>query len=407
VSSLVPGVQKLWLPRRGYLRLILAFLLITLGGCIDLRSDQTSEPNADDPVPTPAVTPATATVPGSVEASLLLLRHVDDSDQVLGSAIVLSEDGLLLTEESVARESIEVVLPDGSTHRPPLVTTNTDAGIALIKVPADNLDPIEFGSERPGVDSDIYATGFDGTPPTIGRISGDITETVEPESHLNFLVRGAAMYQTDIALPSGFRGGALTSGSGTLVGIVVPGEDDAGDSVAYAVSNWFIQGWLQHRDQHVDVRIAEANSWETIELPGDWEIAAPEGWGVNVSVDSDDAYRAELTPGDPDALLQLAYSVEPNDYGTNIDEFISTVFEDRSSARIWTIGSLNGFPYVRATISQEGALVDVAYVLDETYLIAVSLTSGYQLESDQPQVDEARTLFAAVVNSLGAPPEGT
>jgi hypothetical protein len=392
---------------RGSIRVLLATLLVVLGGCIELRPERSFEPQDDSPTVTPDLTPGAETIPGTIEASLVLLRQVQDPDQAQGSAIVLTEDGFLLTEESVARAEIEVVLPDGSTHRPALVTTERESGLALIKVPAHDLEPIVFSSQRPGIDSEVFVTGFDGTPPSIGRISGNLADVAEPPDSLDFRVRGAGSYTTDITLLPGFRGGALTDGDGTFAGLVVPGEDEGGNPVVDAVSTWFIQGWLSHREGRVEERIEAAESWETIQLPGDWEIAAPEDWGLNVSVDSDDAYRAELTPANPDVPMQLAYSVEPSDYGTDIEEFVSSVFEDRSSARIWTISSIEGHPYVRATISQEGALVDVAYVLDDTQLIAVSLTSGFQLESDHRQIDEARTLFTAVIESLNAPTSGS
>jgi hypothetical protein len=391
----------------GMLRMLLATLLVLLGGCIELRPERSPEPTNGSPTATPAVTTSSETIPGSVEASLVLLRQLDDHDQAQGSAIVLTDDGLLLTEEAVARAGIEVVLADGSTHRPALVTTEPGSGLALIKIPATGLTPIEFSSERPGTDSEVFATGFDSAPPALGRISGQIVGITEPPGDVDFRVRGAGMYTTDIALLPGFRGGALTDGNGTLTGMIVPGEDDGGNPVAGAVSHWFIQGWLHHRDQQIEERVEAAGAWEVIQLPGGWQIAAPDEWGMNVSVDSNDSYRAELNPGDPDIPVQLAYSVEPSDYGTDIEEFIANVFDDRSSARIWTVSSVDGHPYVRATISQEGALVDVAYVLDDAQLVAVSLTSGYQLESDQRQVDEARTLFTAVIESLSPPATGS
>ncbi|MEX2425991.1 MAG: hypothetical protein WD401_04420, partial [Thermomicrobiaceae bacterium] len=60
----------------------------------------------------------------------------------------------------------------------------------------------------------------------------------------------------------------------------------------------------------------------------------------------------------------------------------------------------DGHPLVRATMSQEGALVDVAYLLDDAHLIAVSMTSDYHPEEDPEQVDEIRAIFETVVNRI-------
>jgi hypothetical protein len=388
---------------RGSVLLASLTCLLFVSGCLGLRSERDDEPGVETRTPTPALIPGDSGLPGSMESSVVRIQEDDRPEDIRGSAVVIDPEGFLLTSETVTGDNIEVVLPDGSSHRPALVTIDPRSGLALLKIPEEDLIPVDFSTRRPGIDSEVFATGFDGTPPSLGRMSGHITRVIESTGEIELRIRGPLAYLTDINLLSGFVGGALSDGEGGFIGIIVPETDEDGDIVARSVSHWYVQSWLQERE----IRLAEISDqtreWDTISLPGEWVIARPVGWGLNVTTDDEQSFRAELTSGDPDVPLQLAYSVEPNQYGTEAGEFISQVFEDRSSARIWTVSTLHGQPLIRATISQEGALVDVAYVLGEEHMIAVSLTSGYQPETDQAQVDEARLLFDAVIGTLNRP----
>lgn len=380
--------------------LLIVLIMFAVSACISFRSEDAGSDSDESPTPTRPASTAESRIPTTLASSVVPIHPVSDPEELLGSAIVLSADGLLITSTSVVDGEIEVVLPDSSRHRPAVVSTEPSTGLALLQVPADDLTPIEFSTERLTADSEVFATGYDGAPESLGRISGTVTESHEPDEENDYRVRGALRYETDMHLIGGFLGGALSNGNGGFCGILVPGESDSGEQTFDVISHWFVMAWLQSRENQLATVQEQSGEWETIALPGDWSIQAPADWNLSVPADSDDAYRAELTPTDPDVPLQLAISVEANEYGTDADTFIADVFADRSTARIWRVDRAQDSPLVRATISQEGALVDVAYLLNEERLIAVSLTSGYQPESDQSQVDEARALFDVVVGSI-------
>jgi hypothetical protein len=380
---------------------ILILSLFALVGCTVLRANNSGPAETPDSTPSPELTPAGGGLPGDLESSIALVRPAGEPEQVLGSAVVITPDGLLITALGVLEDDIEVVLPDGSVYRPALVSVEPVTGLAMLKVPAERLVPVSFSTYRPADGTEVFATGYDGTPGTLGRMSGEVATSVEAGDWQDYRVRGSLFFETDINLVTGFRGGALSDHEGGFSGVLIPSAND--EDTARAATHWFVRAWLDSRENRLDDLSTEAARWERMELPGRWEMREPDGWSTNVAAHSEDTYRAELTPGDPDVPLQLAISVEPNQYGTSADDFIEEVFEDRSSARIWSVSQVQGRPLVRVTISEEGALVDLAYVLDEMHLIAVSLRSGYQPREDHVQVDEVRALFETVIDSIQAP----
>lgn len=385
-------------PSRLIVSLVLVIILTSSAGCTDLGLFDSSASN--QPTPTPAATPMDPAVSSSVRSSVLPIQLRDEPGQVTGSAVIISDDGFLLTSVDVLDQSIEIVMPDGRTHRPALVSTDAVLELAMLKIPETGLDSVVPSGERPGDGTEVFATGFDGTPDDPARMSGAIASTEEPEPDGDYRVRGTRIYQTDINQIPGFTGGALTDTDDNFCGILIPGTSSDGDPMFRAVSQWYLIAWLEDRDQRLNELRQQSESWDVSELPGGWSISHPDDWGISVQTDDDDRFRAELTPADPDVPLQLAISVEENQYGTDPASFAGDVFSNRESARIWSIDEVEGRSLVRATMSQEGALVDVAYLLDEDFLIAVSLTSGYQTDADQNQVDSARSFFETVIMSL-------
>lgn len=381
------------------LRTVLAILLLCLAGastgCAVFGSD-----DHNDPEPTPVTTPTATLSAGIQNTPVVPIRSSEDPEQLLGSAVVLDSDGLLATTSDVLESDAEALLPDGTALQPALVSLWPEYQIALLKIPARDLQHVEMSTMRPSVGDEVVATGFDGMPGTLGRVAVEISEADEGEDNADRRIRGAPQYRANGHLPDGFAGGALFDDDDQFAGIVTRGDADDESGNIVATSHWSLIAWFDEREQRLAQLRDEASDWERQTLLGEWSIRYPDGWSISIPSESDDAMRAEVTPGDPDVSLQLAISVEPNEYGTDTDEFVDEVFAGRSSARIWSIERLNGRPYVRASIVQEGALVDVAYVLDDARLIAISLTSGYQVESDHAQVDEARVLFETVVRSL-------
>lgn len=181
--------------------------------------------------------PAAVSAPGSVEevsAKVLpsVVKIQIDSGQASGegSGIILSSDGLILTNNHVVaaagdegRTRATVTLSDGRTAPFAVVGTDPADDIAVIRVQGlDNLTPISIGSSKDlKVGQNVVAIGsplgLQGTV-TTGIISalnrpvatGD--EQTGQHSVMNAI-------QTDAAINPGNSGGALVDMSGNLIGV--------------------------------------------------------------------------------------------------------------------------------------------------------------------------------------------
>ena len=151
-----------------------------------------------------------------------------------GSGVVYAADGIILTNNHVVQNAaaVSVVFNDG-VHTQPLdgvvIGTAPERDLAVIRVSADDLDPIDLGrSSDLRLGDEVLALGFPlglgGPTVTRGIISG-LERTVEPLGGAR--LEGAL--QTDAAINPGNSGGALVDMNGQLVGI-----NTAGASAAFA-----------------------------------------------------------------------------------------------------------------------------------------------------------------------------
>jgi len=139
--------------------------------------------------------------------------------QSLGSGVVIdSGRGLVITNNHVVAnaDQITVKLNDGRTFEAELVGADPDTDVALLKIPAENLDPI------PLADSDVLKVGD--FVIAIGNPFGlEHTVTAGIVSALARSGLGIGGYedyiQTDASINPGNSGGALVNLRGELVGI--------------------------------------------------------------------------------------------------------------------------------------------------------------------------------------------
>jgi S1-C subfamily serine protease len=139
-----------------------------------------------------------------------------------GTGVVLSDDGLILTNAHVVAGSdgISVRLFDGSQHDATLVGSASDRDLALIQVDgADGLHPATLGSSADlEVGEPVIAIGnalnLGGLPSvTTGIVSAVDRSISSPEGSLSGLI------QTDAAINVGNSGGPLVDADGEVVGI--------------------------------------------------------------------------------------------------------------------------------------------------------------------------------------------
>jgi serine protease Do len=139
----------------------------------------------------------------------------------LGSGVIYSEDGYIITNNHVAGEAedILVTLYDGSEYPAELVGADENTDIAVIKIEAGNLNYASFASiDTVKVGDLAIAVGSPfGLQQTVtkGVISAkgrDITISPETLPMVNLI-------QTDAAINSGNSGGPLINSAGQVIGI--------------------------------------------------------------------------------------------------------------------------------------------------------------------------------------------
>ena len=140
----------------------------------------------------------------------------------LGSGVVITEDGYLLTNNHVVdgADSIRVALnPDGKEYDAKVVGRDPKSDLAVLKVEAQGLTPLRLGdSDQVEVGDVVLAIGnpFNvGQSVTMGIVGATGRAVFGRQSGLEY----EDFIQTDAAINPGNSGGALVDSQGRLVGI--------------------------------------------------------------------------------------------------------------------------------------------------------------------------------------------
>ncbi|MFO1500902.1 MAG: DegQ family serine endoprotease [Verrucomicrobiota bacterium] len=135
----------------------------------------------------------------------------------LGSGVVVSKDGYILTNNHVVEnaDEVKVGLNDGRELVAKVVGTDSKTDIAVLKVDASDLSPLPLAdSDKIEVGDIVLAVG---NPFAIGQTvtSGIISATGRAMAGLAY----EDFIQTDAAINPGNSGGALVDAEGRLIGI--------------------------------------------------------------------------------------------------------------------------------------------------------------------------------------------
>lgn len=144
----------------------------------------------------------------------------------LGSGIILSENGYILTNQHVVGEKYSncyITLENGLVHNGTVVWADSNLDLAIVKITANNLDYINLAdSDNINLADEVYAIGnpigieFQRTV-TKGIISG-INRTIKIEESENSSYM-EDLIQTDATINEGNSGGALINTNGELIGV--------------------------------------------------------------------------------------------------------------------------------------------------------------------------------------------
>ncbi|WP_294962682.1 outer membrane-stress sensor serine endopeptidase DegS [uncultured Gilliamella sp.] len=142
----------------------------------------------------------------------------DDSITPLGSGVIMSEHGYIITNYHVidGAQQIIVALQDGRLFEALSIGTDKLVDIAVLKIEANNIPTIHINPQREPLIGDVVLAI--GNPYNIGQtitqgiISATGRDGLSPYRRQNFI-------QTDASINHGNSGGALVNTKGELVGI--------------------------------------------------------------------------------------------------------------------------------------------------------------------------------------------
>jgi S1-C subfamily serine protease len=190
-----------------------------------------------------------STVPAAVKASESALVDVNttiDNGQATGAGtgIVLGSSGIVLTNNHVVDGATSISVTDlgnGQTYQANVLGYDVQGDVALLQlIGASGLTAATIGSPAT-VGQTVYAVGnaggTGGTPTvTSGSITGTDKSVTASDEFNGTSETVSGMLSTSAALISGDSGGALTSGSGTVVGVDTAGSSTAqGDAGGFAI----------------------------------------------------------------------------------------------------------------------------------------------------------------------------
>ena len=175
-------------------------------------------------------------------------KRVDTS---LGSAVILSDKGYLLTNHHVIRgaDAINVFLRDGRTTTAKVIGSDPETDLAVLKIDLPNLPTIKLGhSEQLRVGDVVLAIGNPygvGQTVTHGIVSATGRTALGINTFENFI-------QTDAAINPGNSGGALVDAQGNLIGINTAIFSRTGGSVGigFAIPTSLAKGVMEQIIQH-------------------------------------------------------------------------------------------------------------------------------------------------------------
>lgn len=170
-----------------------------------------------------------------------------------GSGFVIGEDGHIVTNEHVLSDggNIEVTLSDGRKLAGTVVGADRHTDLAVVKVNATGLMPIEWGdSEKVVLGTPVWAVGSPfGLQQTVtfGIISG--------KHRVDFrTTRGAKdvpgtygdLMQSDVALNPGNSGGPLVNSLGQVVGVNAAILGETFQGVSFSIPSRVAENVVQH-----------------------------------------------------------------------------------------------------------------------------------------------------------------
>ncbi len=235
-------------------------------------------------------------------------REDDTPQQGLGSGVIVSPEGYILTNNHVivGAEEIEVTLSDSRRAIAQVIGTDPDTDLAILRINLDRLPVITLGnSDAAQVGDRVLAIGNPfgvGQTVTSGIVSALGRNQLGINTFENFI-------QTDAAINPGNSGGALVDVNGSLLGINTAiysrsgGNMGIGFAIPVSTARQVLEGIVRD-GQVVRGWVGIEPMALTPELAETFGLKVTEGVLITGVLQNGPAAKAGLRPGD--LLLKVA-----------------------------------------------------------------------------------------------------
>ena len=160
----------------------------------------------------------------------------------IGSGFVITADGYIVTNHHVIEDytSIDVIFYDGTEYDAELVGSDDASDLAVLKIDAENLTPIELGnSDALSVGDPVVAIGTPYSISLAGTLTQGVISGVEREvtvsSGTGSGTKTMRLLQTDTTINPGNSGGPLLNMQGQVVGINTLKLMDEYEGIGFAI----------------------------------------------------------------------------------------------------------------------------------------------------------------------------
>lgn len=219
----------------------------------------------------------------------------------IGSGFVVSADGYVITNHHVIENGtdISVIFYDGKKYQAEVIGSDSLSDIAVLRIEADDLVPIELGnSSNLKVGDPVFAIGtpynmnLAGTM-TTGVISG-VDRKIDVTNDYGTVTKTMTLIQTDSAINPGNSGGPLINMQGQVIGIN-----------SLKLSNYDGIGFAIPISSAIDIINELIEYGEVRDYDGDLVTATPK---LNITISSvSDAREQYYIPDDaPEGCIVLA-----------------------------------------------------------------------------------------------------
>ena len=226
-------------------------------------------------------------------------RHLDTS---LGSGVIVTADGYLLTNHHIIKDAdqIKVVLDSGRSLKVRVLGNDPETDLAVLEAEGDGLPAIPIGDlERLQVGDVVLAIGNPfgvGQTVTMGIVSATGRNHLGINAIENFI-------QTDAAVNPGNSGGALVNARGELIGInsAIYSHSGASHGIGFAIPVDLARGVMEQILQQGRVVrgwIGITGQDVTADLAAAFGLTKRTGVLISGTVDQGPAERAGLRAGD-------------------------------------------------------------------------------------------------------------